>query len=137
MLYFDDLKCMKLYKKRGVYLPINYKDKKHGSAILLLSPNYATSNMLMNNDFCVNKNNSFMSYYIEKGVLCYRVKFSEEGLRVLKEAEALAPQQPDIHYLLGRLYMQKGDSKEAASCLKKAIELGHPDAEAVLKQIVN
>ena len=78
-----------------------------------------------------------VSYYIEKGVLCYRVKFSEEGLRVLKEAEALAPQQPDIHYLLGRLYMQKGDSKEAASCLKKAIELGHPDAEAVLKQIVN
>ena len=78
-----------------------------------------------------------VSYYIEKGVLCYRVKFSEEGLRVLKEAEALAPQQPDIHYLLGRLYMQKGDSKEATSCLKKAIELGHPDAEAVLKQIVN
>ena len=61
MLYFDDLKYMKPYKKRGVYLPINYKDKKHGSAILLLTPNYEISRQLMNNDFCVNKNNSFMS----------------------------------------------------------------------------
>lgn len=69
MLYFDDLKYMKLYKKRGVYLPINYKDKKHGSAILLLTPNYERSKQLMNNDFCVNRNNSFISYYLEKDIM--------------------------------------------------------------------
>ena len=69
MLYFDDLKYMKLYKKRGVYLPINYKDKKHGSAILLLTPNYEISKQLMNNDFCVNRNNSFISYYLEKDIM--------------------------------------------------------------------
>ena len=69
MLYFDDLKYMKLYKKKCVYLPINYKDKKNGSAILLLSPNYAVSNMLMNNDFCVNANNAFVSYYLEKDIM--------------------------------------------------------------------
>lgn len=69
MLYFDDLKYMKLYKKRGVYLPINYKDKKHGSAILLLTPNYEISKQLMNNNFCINKNNAFVSYYIEKDIM--------------------------------------------------------------------
>ena len=69
MLYFDDLKYMKLYKKRGVYLPINYKDKKHGSAILLLSPNYEISKQLMNNDFCINRNNAFISYYLEKDIM--------------------------------------------------------------------
>lgn len=81
MLYFDDLKYMKLYKKRGVYLPINYKDKKHGSAILLLSPNYATSNMLMNNDFCVNRNNSFISYYLEKDIM-YTINHESRLLEV-------------------------------------------------------
>lgn len=69
MLYFDDLKYMKLYKKRGVYLPINFKDKKHGSAILLLTPSYEISRQLMNNDFCINTNNSYISYYIEKDIM--------------------------------------------------------------------
>ena len=69
MLYFDDLKYMKLYKKRGVYLPINFKDKKHGSAILLLTPNYEISKQLMNNEYCINRNSSFMSYYIEKDIM--------------------------------------------------------------------
>ena len=69
MLYFDDLKYMKLYKKRDIYLPINYKDKKHGSAILLLTPSYEISRQLMNNDFCINRNNSFISYYLEKDIM--------------------------------------------------------------------
>lgn len=78
-----------------------------------------------------------VAYYIEKGVLCYRVKLFDEGIRTLKEAEALAPQAPDIYYLLGRMYMQKDESEIARSCLKRAIELGHPDAEAVLHQLEN
>jgi tetratricopeptide (TPR) repeat protein len=71
-------------------------------------------------------------YYIEKGLLCYRVKYSDEGIRVLSEAEALAPTSPDVHYLLGRLYMQKGENEKAMPYLRKAAELGHPDAEAVI-----
>ena len=69
MLYFDDLKYLKLYKKHGVYLPINEKDKKHGSAILLLTPNYESSIQLMNNPFCINTNSSFISYYIERDIM--------------------------------------------------------------------
>ncbi len=73
--------------------------------------------------------------YIEKGLLCYRVKYSNEGIRVLTEAEALAPESPDVHYLLGRLYMQNGDTEKAMMHLRKAVEFGHPDAETVIGQL--
>ena len=74
-----------------------------------------------------------VAYYIEKGLLCYRVKLADEGLRSLKEAEGVAPASPDVYYLQGRLYVQKGEKEKALSCLNKALELGHPDAESVLK----
>ena len=76
-------------------------------------------------------------YYVEKGLLCYRVKLTDEGLRTLAEAEAIAPGVPDVYYLQGRLYIQKGDKTKARPCLEKALELGHPDAEAVLKLLEN
>jgi tetratricopeptide (TPR) repeat protein len=75
-----------------------------------------------------------VAYYIEKGLLCYRVKLSDEGIRTLKEIEEVAPTVSDVHYLLGRLYIQKGDTAKARPCLERALELGHPDAEAVIGQ---
>ncbi len=78
-----------------------------------------------------------IAYYIEKGLLCYRVKLSDEGIRVLNEANALAPDMPDVHYLLGRLYMLKGENEVARLSLEKALQLGHPDAEAILNQLGN
>lgn len=68
MLYLDDLKYMKLYKKK-FYLPINMKDKRHGSAILLLTPNAESSYRLMNNEFAVNRSRAYESYYIEKDIM--------------------------------------------------------------------
>ena len=61
MVFLDDLKYMKLYKKQ-FYLPINVDDRKHGSAILLLTPNYESSRLLMNSKFAINRNRSFESY---------------------------------------------------------------------------
>ena len=78
-----------------------------------------------------------IAYYIEKGLLCYRVKLSDEGIRVLLEAMAIAPGVSDVHYLLGRLHVQKGENKLALPYLEKAMELGHPDAQAVLEQLGN
>lgn len=78
-----------------------------------------------------------VSYNIEKGLLCYRVKLSDEGLRILTEAEAIAPDVADIYYLKGRLYVQKGERDNARPCLEKALELGHPDAGAVLELLKN
>jgi tetratricopeptide (TPR) repeat protein len=78
-----------------------------------------------------------VAYYIEKGLLCYRVKLTDEGLRTLAEAETIAPGVPDVYYLQGRLYIQKGENAKARPCLERALELGHPDAEAVLKLLEN
>jgi TPR repeat protein len=39
-----------------------------------------------------------------------------------------------VQYLLGGLYMQKGENEKAVPYLRKAVELGHPDAEAVIGQ---
>jgi tetratricopeptide (TPR) repeat protein len=69
--------------------------------------------------------------------LCYRVKLTDEGLRTLAEAETIAPGVPDVYYLQGRLYIQKGENAKARPCLERALELGHPDAEAVLKLLEN
>jgi Flp pilus assembly protein TadD len=40
-----------------------------------------------------------------------------------------------VHYLLGRLHIQKGENGVALPYLRKAVELGHPDAEAVLNSL--
>ena len=68
MLHLSDLKYMKLYKKQ-FFAPINMDDKKHGSAILLLSPSYESSRLLMNNKFVVNRNRSFECYYVERDIM--------------------------------------------------------------------
>ena len=74
-------------------------------------------------------------YYLEKGMLCYRVKFTDEGIRTMLEACGLAPDFADAHYLLGRLYMQQGNVAEAKKSLEKAEILGHPDARVQLDSL--
>lgn len=74
-------------------------------------------------------------YYLEKGMLCYRVKFTDEGIRTMLEACGLAPDFADAYYLLGRLYMQQGNVAEARKFLEKAETLGHPDARVQLDGI--
>jgi tetratricopeptide (TPR) repeat protein len=73
-----------------------------------------------------------LSYYIEKALLCYRVKLTDEGIRTLDIALELAPEEPNVHYLLGRLYMLKNEDAKGREYLLKAKELGHPDAESIL-----
>lgn len=74
-------------------------------------------------------------YYLEKGMLCYRVKFTDEGVRTMLKACELAPELADAHYLLGRLYMQQGNVPEARKSLETADKLGHPDARVQLDGI--
>ena len=73
-----------------------------------------------------------VAYYIEKGMLCYRVKYAYEGIRTMLRAKELAPDLSDVHYLLGRLYLQAGDEGEAEAALERALALGHPDARKQL-----
>ena len=74
-------------------------------------------------------------YYLEKGMLCYRVKFTDEGIRTMLKACELAPELADAHYLLGRLYMQQGNVPEARKSLETADKLGHSDARVQLDGI--
>ena len=64
--------------------------------------------------------------------MCYRVKLTDEGIRTLDIALELAPEEPNVHYLLGRLYMLKNEDAKGKEYLIKAKELGHPDAESIL-----
>ena len=68
MYTLENLKFNKLYKKQFI-LPFIKEDKKHGSAILLLTPNYESSNALMNNKFTINKGKLYTSYYIERDIM--------------------------------------------------------------------
>jgi len=69
MIFLDELNYMMLYKKK-FHLPINEKDKRKGSAIFLLTPNFESSIKIINNPLLVN-NRYFESYYIEKSVTYY------------------------------------------------------------------
>ena len=64
MVSLDDLKELVLYKKQ-FYLPIVHKDKRHGSAIMLMTPSFQSSKMAMTAPYMVNRR-YFESYFIEK-----------------------------------------------------------------------
>lgn len=64
MVSLDDLKELVLYKKQ-FYLPIDHKDKRHGSAIMLMTPSFRSSKMAMTAPYMVNRR-YFESYFIEK-----------------------------------------------------------------------
>ena len=90
MLYLEDLKYMKLYKKK-FFLPIVKSDKRHGSAILLLTPDYQGSVDLMNNEFGINRNRSFEAYYVEKDIM-YTVQHESRLLQHDYESDVLHEQ---------------------------------------------
>lgn len=69
MVSLDDVKDLVLYK-RPFYLPIDPKDKKHNSLIMLLTPNYRSSMNMMQSPYTINRR-YFESYYIEKSVFRY------------------------------------------------------------------
>ena len=69
MVSINDLKDLVLYKKQ-FFLPINMKNKKKNSLIMLLTPNYKSSISCMNLPYTINRK-YFESYYLEKNVFTY------------------------------------------------------------------
>ena len=69
MIFIEKMKNFKIYRTK-TFLPTVKGDKKKGSAVLLLTPNYESSKRLMNNPMFVNSRR-FESYYIEKDVSYY------------------------------------------------------------------
>lgn len=66
MICVNELKDLKIYS-RPLYLPINMKDKKRGSAVFLLTPNIKSSLNTMALPYIIN-NNLFNSYYLERNI---------------------------------------------------------------------
>ena len=69
MIFIDKMKNFKIYRTK-TFLPTVNGDKKKGSAILLMTPNYDSSRKLMNSELFINSRR-FSSYYIEKDVSYY------------------------------------------------------------------
>lgn len=71
MRMVDELKHMILYSaKNEFYAPVNKSDKRHGSAILLLTPNMESSIALSKTNVMYNSN-LFTSFYIDRNVTAY------------------------------------------------------------------
>lgn len=68
--YLSEIKNETLYRRK-FFLPINEEDKRHNSLIFLLSNSFMSSNELRNNQFTINTNRSFISYYMEPNVKYY------------------------------------------------------------------
>ena len=91
MIFVDEMKNLKVYK-RQVFLPYNDGDKKHGSLIYLLSPNYISSRGLMNNPLTINRK-YYESYYMERNASLYIN--SRANKKALEEYASLVNNESD------------------------------------------
>lgn len=89
MIFIDKMKNFKIYRTK-TFLPTVNGDKKKGSAILLMTPNYESSRKLMNSELFVN-NRRFNGYYIEKDVSYYigkkHIEEVEESTIIKEQSE--------------------------------------------------
>lgn len=80
MYLLDDLKFNRLYKKQFI-LPFRKEDKRHGSAILLLTPNYEISKELLNSPFTLDRQKLYTGYYIERDIM-YTINHESRALEI-------------------------------------------------------
>ena len=91
MRMMDELKHMYLYSSnKSVHIPIDEKDKRRNSAILLLTPNIEVSSSLMKLPYIYNPN-LFTSFYIDRNVMAYidgtdNIDFDENEEESISEA---------------------------------------------------
>ena len=91
MLFIEDLRSLRLYPgKRKIYIPIDIKDKRHGSAIFLMGQSLETNEKLMNLPYIYQPGKLFKSYYIDRNVMNYidasALNEEEEEFDEIKEA---------------------------------------------------
>ena len=69
MIFIDKMRNMKIYRTQ-LFLPTLKKDKKRGSSVIMLTPNYQSSKKIMNHPLLVNRKR-YESYYMERDVSYY------------------------------------------------------------------
>ena len=112
MVVLDDLKDLMIYKKQ-FFLPINLKDKRHGSAIMLLTPNYQSSMLAMTEPYIINRR-TFESYYVEKSITRY-IKQQNEAVIDIATYELMAAEE--------RLNLYLKERKEVANIGKNGVNV--------------
>lgn len=68
MIYIDEIKDLKLYRKPFL-LPRDVKDKRKNNAVFLLTPNYESSMNIINHPLFINK--YYNSYFLDKDISLY------------------------------------------------------------------
>ena len=79
MIFLNELNDLKLYSKQAVFF--DRKDKRHGSAIFLLTPNIESSIKVMNSKLLYNFGGYYNSYYIEKDLTIFLSQSTKELVR--------------------------------------------------------
>jgi len=87
----DELKPLFLYSaNKKVYAPIDEKDKRKNSAILLLTPSLESSSQLMRLPYLYNPN-LFTSFYVDRNVMAYIDSTGVDSIELdEKEEEAVS-----------------------------------------------
>lgn len=94
MIFLDELKPLKLYK-RTVWLPINLKNKRKGSVIYLLTPNYqSTVNIINSTNFFDTR--YYNSYFVEKDIT-FLINSKKELVRDIEVQEESAIEDYPIY----------------------------------------
>lgn len=109
MRMMDELKHLFLYSaNKLVYAPIDEKDKRKNSAILLLSPNLEVSSRMMKLPYIYNPN-IFNSFYIDRNVMAYIDNIGEENIE-FDENEEEALSEAMVSSLFGKTKFKFDDS---------------------------
>ena len=88
MQMIDELKHMYLYPAtKGIYAPIDEKDRKKNSAILLLTPSLNSSIELTKLSYIYNQN-AFKAFYVDRNVMAYINNMKEDDIEFDEAEEA-------------------------------------------------
>lgn len=120
MRFIEDLIPLRLYPaSKKLFIPIDLKNKKKGSAIILLSPTSAESQVMANLPYVYNPN-YFNSYYISRDVTAY---IDDGKLEMEAEDDTEEAVQESFYYTNGRDKIEMEFDKSVSSATKRKVEV--------------
>ncbi len=109
MIFIEEMKNLKIYRK-PFFLPYEDKDKKHGSIVYLLTPNYVSSTEEMKLPYAINRH-YFESYYFEKDITRFLGKAA--AIKEAAEGNDTNSMHNDFDFDCFTAYAVKGEGVES------------------------
>ena len=120
MRFIEDLIPLRLYPaSKKLFIPIDLKNKKKGSAIILLSPTSAESQVMANLPYVYNPN-YFNSYFISRDVTAY---IDDGKLEMEAEDNTEEAVQESFYYINGRDKIEMEFDKSVSAATKRKVEV--------------